>query len=302
MLYVLEKGLKDCGLRVFTQKCAAFRIINMRKTWAINDPELYYDQSRLPFVQPDEKLVYLGINIHPWKQGASGDAGAKLISLAEKCSKLLLKPAQKIELIVRHIIPKFLYVFIEDAPSPTYLSRVDDKLRQIFKHILHLASSVSNGFVYARKRDGGLGLPRLGTLVPLALLRAGRKLSDLNDHLVLNITQSDYFFQRMNTIIGSLRMREASWPLSLQAINKMKLHLKIRESEDWSRCISQGGGAQEFYDDPLGNSWLYRPQFFKSGQYIEAIKLRTNTTGVRTNLARCGLLKGPVICRKCLEA
>ena len=192
-------------------------------------------------------------------------------------------------------------MFIEEAPSPTYLNRIDDRLRHIFKRILHLASSVSNGFVYARKRDGGLGLPTIGTLVPLALLRAGRKLSDLNDPLILNITKSDYFFQRMNTIIGSFRMTEASWPLTLQAINKMKLQLKIRESEDWSRCISQGRGAQEFYNDPIGNSWLYRPQFFKTGQYIEAIKLRTNTTGVRTILARCVSLRGSVECRKCLE-
>ena len=96
-------------------------------------------------------------------------------------------------------------------------------------------------------------------------------------------------------------MREASWPLTLQAINKMKLQLKIRESEDWSRCISQGRGAQEFYNDPIGKNWLYRPHSFKSSQYIEAIKLRTNTTGVRTILARCGSLRGSVECRKCLE-
>lgn len=228
------------------------------------------------------------------------DAGTKLINLAEKCTKLFLKPAQKIEIIVRHIIPKFLYGFLEEAPSPTYLNRVNDKLRQIFKRILHLASSISNGFIHARKRGGGLGLPNLGTLDPLALLRAGRKLSELDDPLVLSITQSDYFFQRMNSIIGSLKVGGMSWPLSLHAINKLKLLMKIRGSEEWSGCTSQGKGVQEFYNDPLGNKWLYKPYFLKPSQFIEAIKLRTNTTGVRTNLARCGSLRGTVECRKCL--
>lgn len=65
MLYILEDGLNKCGLKVSSQKCAAFRIVSLRKTWAINDPELYYGRSSIPFVQPDDKLVYLGINIHP---------------------------------------------------------------------------------------------------------------------------------------------------------------------------------------------------------------------------------------------
>jgi hypothetical protein len=156
------------GLKVSIPKCGTFRIIKRMKSWAINNPELYYQNLKLPFVQPEDKLAYLGVNIHPRKSKSGNNSGTRLLSIAKKCTKLQLKPYQMVDLITRYVIPKFLYVLIEDPPLPTYFNHTDDNFRQIIKEVLHLPASISTGFIYARQKDGGLGLPRLASLVPTA--------------------------------------------------------------------------------------------------------------------------------------
>jgi hypothetical protein len=82
-----------------------------------------------------------------WSQKLQYNAGNKLISVANRCLNCLLKPHQKTDLLIRHLIPKFLYVLTEGTQSVTSLRSVDDILRQIFKkdpstgqysHQLHL--------------------------------------------------------------------------------------------------------------------------------------------------------------------
>jgi hypothetical protein len=106
-------------------------------------------------------MKYLGVDINPWGPRSGSGAGSRVLQAAGNCARSDLKPKQKIEILVWHIIPRFLYVFIEDVPSWIYLNTTDQQLRQVFKRIVHLSSGTSTGFMYAKKRDGGLGLPRL---------------------------------------------------------------------------------------------------------------------------------------------
>jgi hypothetical protein len=62
--------------------------------------------------------------------------------------------------------------------------------------------------------------------------------------------------------------------------------------------VSQGRGVEDFRDDIFGNAWLQRPQVLREGEYIEALKLRSNTTGVATNLCRVGK-RNSANCRIC---
>jgi hypothetical protein len=48
----------------------------------------------------------------------------------------------------------------------------------------------------------------------------------------------------------------------------------------------------------VGNDWLSNPGLLSKGQYIEALKLRTNTSGVRVNLIRSGHSTS-AMCRNC---
>jgi hypothetical protein len=49
----------------------------------------------------------------------------------------------------------------------------DQQVRAVIKDILHLHPSTTDHVLYDRKRDGGMGIPRLAQLVHLASLRSG---------------------------------------------------------------------------------------------------------------------------------
>jgi hypothetical protein len=83
-----------------------------------------------------------------------------------------LKPLQKVNLTVERIIPKFLYGLILGSPKVTRLQMADQQVRAVIKDIPHLHPSTTDHVLYARKRDGGMGIPRLAQLVHLASLRS----------------------------------------------------------------------------------------------------------------------------------
>jgi hypothetical protein len=95
--------------------------------------------------------------LNPWDRDGGKTVGAGLLRAVKNCAGAALKPSQKIEIIVRHLIPRVLYVLLEDSPSWTHLTSLDSQIRQIFKNILRLPSTVSSGFLYTQKKDGGWG-------------------------------------------------------------------------------------------------------------------------------------------------
>jgi hypothetical protein len=78
----------------------------------------------------------------------------------------------------------------------------------------------------------------------------------------------------------------------------LKRQLKEKERKDWQELSCQGAGVKDFRDDPIGNSWIFDPSFLKSSRFIDAVKMRTNTAGVRTTLRRADPSL-PLECRRC---
>jgi hypothetical protein len=101
-------GLQECGLTVVTNKCSSFQIVAKSKTWATRDPGLSLEGCRIPFVNPGEDLSYLGVDINPWNCWSGSGAGIRLLWAASNCARSGLKPRQKMEVLVRHVIPRFL--------------------------------------------------------------------------------------------------------------------------------------------------------------------------------------------------
>ena len=60
--------------------------------------------------------------------------------------------------------------------SFTRFQKLDGAVRRLVKDILHLHPSTTDHVLYARKRDEGLGLPRLAHTVKLAVLKSGMTL------------------------------------------------------------------------------------------------------------------------------
>jgi hypothetical protein len=82
---------------------------------------------------------------------------------------------------------------------------------------------------------------------------------------------------------------DCRWPSTISEINIHKRIVKAGEGDVWAQCSSQGKGISDFKRDKEGNSWLSHPLLLSEGQYVEALKLRSNTSGVRVNMISSGL-------------
>lgn len=88
---------------------------------------------------------------------------------------------EKILLITRYVIPHFLYGLVIGKTTITLLEELDHAVKQRVKSILHSHASTTDGLLYYRKRDGGIGLPRIKSIVSIAELKSWYKMSNSYD-------------------------------------------------------------------------------------------------------------------------
>jgi hypothetical protein len=65
---------------------------------------------------------------------------------------------------------------------------MDQSIRNSAKLILHLPMCNPNGLMYCGKRDGGLGIPKLETLIPCTALKQGITLLNSTDPTIQILT------------------------------------------------------------------------------------------------------------------
>jgi hypothetical protein len=283
------------GMTLNPRKSSSFLITSKRKTWIVRDPGLSIGETMVPGARPSSVLRYLGVDYTLSEGLESGALVDKLIKAVDRAKSLALKPLQKVKLIVERIIPKFLYGLILGSPKVTRLQMADQQVRAVIKDILHLHPSTTDHVLYAKKRDGGMGIPRLAHLVHLASLRSGLALLASGDVAVHAACMTGGLEDRCKKVAKSLRL---NWPVTPKDLVRASKYNKSQESKDWERLGSQGHGVKDFRNDPLGNCWLYDPTVLPSSRYTDALRLRTNTFGVNVALRRAdrGL---PVDCRRC---
>lgn len=88
------------------------------------------------------------------------------------------------------------------------------------------------------------------------------------------------------------------FPTTPRDLSLKKRQLKEEEFRTWANLPSQGAGVSWFKDDPIGNYWLLNQTALRPGQFIDAIKMRTNTYGTRVAINRA-TREGVTACRRC---
>jgi hypothetical protein len=289
--------MNKLGMTLNPLKSSSFLITSKRNTWIVRDPGLSIGETMVPGARPSSVLKYLGVNYTLSKGLEGGALIDKLVQAASRVRSLALKPLQKVKLIVERIIPKFMYGLILSNPKVTRLQMADQMVRSVIKDILHLHPSTTDHVLYTRKRDGGMGIPRLAKLVHLASLRSGLALLASGDVAVQAAGKSGGLEDRCKKVANALRL---NWPVTSKELVRASLLYKSQESKDWETLVSQGQGVKDFRNDPLGNCWLYDPSVLPSSRYTDALRLRTNTFGVNVALRRADR-ELPVHCRRCQD-
>ena len=156
---------------------------------------------------------------------------------------------------------------------------------------------MTDHLMYTAKKNGGLGFPKLNSIIGIA------QLSKLAHTARM---QEDESFVRLAVIESKLNILEdriikalgVEVPYNLKTLEHCKQVIKDKAFQDWSKLTSQGKGVNYFQNYPLANSFLYEDDQLPDNRFIDALKLRTNTAGVRVALARAGGVSDKS-CRHC---
>lgn len=156
--------LHKAGLSLNPAKCKTLSILPLGKQKKTKVAEIPFkvDSSIIPSTDIDETITYLGLPIN-----CTGSPSPYI--LYNKYCKLLscspLKPHQRLFALKYHIIPKLMHPLVL-SDLPIYKIRgLDILTRNYVRKWLHLPHDFPIGILHAKTSIGGLGIPRLITMV-----------------------------------------------------------------------------------------------------------------------------------------
>jgi hypothetical protein len=295
-LLAVEEYFSGLGMSISATKCAAFHIRPTKDSWVVADPGLALRSGEeVPFWGPGTSLSYLGVKISPWAGIDISGLRAHLAATLRRVKSLALKPHQKVDLISTYLVPHYLYQLVVATPTTTLLRELDQELRVVVKDIFHLPHSTTNGVIYSGKRDGGLGFPKLETLVTASTLRMGLRFMSGPDPVQRALGVASGLEGRLKRLATAQRL---NWPATEADIRQFKLGAKKRELEKWASLGSQGKSVAAHTDSRLSNAWLFDQTLLKPGRMITALQMRTNTCADRVAMCRAKARTDPT-CRQC---
>uniref|UniRef100_A0A3B4AWH2 Reverse transcriptase domain-containing protein n=1 Tax=Periophthalmus magnuspinnatus TaxID=409849 RepID=A0A3B4AWH2_9GOBI len=304
-LAILEAFSDRTGLAANPSKCSGFLLTKKGRKMTLNDNSQWTIKGKpIKWVNEGEKAKYLGVDIHPWKGVDSSRAKPLLSELLDKASKALLKPSQKVHLVITYILPRLQYFCDYANASNACLREMDSQIKGMIKKWLHLDHSTSDGILYSASVDGGLSIPRFEKLIPASRLKRFIKMINSGDPVTNEVARLIALEKHVAKLFREVTGLEA--PANLDEVDMNLIATKAIKSRAFSRWTNQkshGKGVLAFKGDKISNAWLRDP--IKAGlsesEFISALQLRTNTfltvkgkgpSPPATNCALCGYESG----------
>lgn len=90
-----------------------------------------------------------------------------LQSITDRISTVKVKPTQKVMLLLTYDIPRLFYGADHGKASRIKFTECDRGIQTNVKRWLHLHPSIADGLLDLKHADGGLGLTKPGTHIPI---------------------------------------------------------------------------------------------------------------------------------------
>jgi hypothetical protein len=307
---ILEAFCGLSGLKVNSAKCHGFFIAGGTRTAGrINNcPPWKLGGAEIHMVGPKECVRYLGVDINPWKGVRKPDMVGELEAFGSRIGAAPLKPSQKVELLCTFAIPRLMYGATHSSVSQRVLLKTDLVIRRMIKEWLHMSPSTTNGLLYSKNVDGGLGVPCVSRSVPLGIARRIFGLVHSCDvstsEMARGIFNSSEFGRRWLDGGGS----KVHLPQALVDLGDPECESfpapdgwRDAEFEKWAKMGPQGFGVGLFKRDKFSNSWLVGQgrAWWKESHFIRALQMRANVLPTLEFRHRgAGLVFAPP-CRAC---
>ena len=170
---VLVKAYCDqVDLRLNVNKSYVFHIQSDGKTFMVNDTGPY-EVRQIPWIKPEEATRYLGKMFGPW-------GGMSIPNLKQKieewaCS-VAAAPLKALEIWRDTILARIKARILHSRLNLALLKSLDTQIRGHVKSLLHQPEQISNAMIYARTRNGGLGITCIEDAIPNLTIRGLHKL------------------------------------------------------------------------------------------------------------------------------
>lgn len=328
---ILQSFCQNTGLQINIKKTAGFHCKPYRKTFLYNTQEKWkINGEPVNHIQPGELEKYLGARIDPWAGVTEDNWSVKLNTWISSLKETDLKPTQRLEILKTHMIPRIYYHLILTEASQNTVVKLDNIIKKAVKEILHLPADTTDGILYSKNKDGGLGIPKLEVQIPSAIIRKLESLERSQDAVI----SASFQFRGSNNVehINKLRnlkvLREIEEFLQpaqpnnneeagLSTILEMEESLLETEGtakpinkyaewrkwefEKWTKLLAQGPGIHYYQNDPTSNAWLYGHHKMKQSLFIKRLLLRCNLYPTRCTISygRPNMAK---LCRRCAMA
>lgn len=170
-LELLTTALRNDGLRLNAAKSHALSLVAAGKTKrvkVVTDPTFFVDGQYLQQIEPLQLWRYLGVEFEGVRVAGSR---VSIAGYLEKLTRAPLKPQQRMHILRSFLLPRLYHGLVLGRVSAGYLQSLDVRIRASVRKWLCLPKDVPVGYLHASTRAGGLGVPHLGSLIPLLRLR-----------------------------------------------------------------------------------------------------------------------------------
>lgn len=206
----------------------------------------------IQMIDTTNTFKYLGQNFNT--NGLSKPSLANLVTWTQNLASAPLKPHQKLTLLRDYLIPRLLYGLQTPAVNSGILKDADKIIRGFLKRTLHLHLHTSDASLYARERDGGLGVCNLRMQIPQTYDTRLRRLKTNavpEDKVLTLFVQSPYYTStcdKIHKLAGEVTSA-TFWKsrLDSEAMTKGLFEVTAdRASRSWIRDVPNGWSGRDF--------------------------------------------------------
>lgn len=182
--------LGKMGLRLNPGKCLSLSIISdrHRKTSVLDVSNRFtIDGETIKSITPLTKWKYLGIHFTGEKIDMQlPDIRPKL----DRVKNALLKPQQKLELIIKVITPSIFHQAVLGNATQEELNSIDIQIRKTVREIMHFPHDIPKSYIHAPVRCGGMGVPELAIRIPILRYKRFKRFADSRSGLAPEFDRS----------------------------------------------------------------------------------------------------------------
>ncbi len=176
-----------------------------------------------------------------------------------------LKPYQRPEVVRDFLVPKLQHELVLGCAHRNTIVRIDRMIRGAIRAWLRLPKDTSLGFLHAPVKSGGLGMPSLGTTLPLLQKKRFEK-------LLSSQTSTERTLVKLPSFQTTLR--RVNLPCK---VGKETVCSPQEGNEEWTRVLLTSADGRSLTTDdidPASYHWIRKPHSVFPRLHLRGIQLR----------------------------